>query len=559
MDMVMQRWRGSFALKLIVVLALVALGDLVFFQNRWFEAGFGVFGLGMVLALAIAQPATLRDWRARIALAAAALFSVAIIFDASLLAFVLMVLALPMALLLPRTQGFDDGWRWFQRLFVHGLISLVGPMIDLSRHAKVRRTRKPGSRGVGDILPILVLPVFGTLVFVWLFAIANPVIAEWLNSLAAPDMNGETIVRVILWFVFAGAALWLLRPRAVLKLFGTFDGSGDVAMPGVTPASVLLSLIAFNTLFLLQNGMDAAWLWGLAPLPEDMTLANYAHRGAYPLVVTALLTALFVLVALRPGSTTAANPAIRALVIAWVVQNIFLVFNAALRTWSYVEAYSLTILRISALLWMGLVAVGLVLVLWRMLAGKSSAWLINTNLAAAGLLLSVVCFIDLGAVAANWNVRHGREIDGGGAVTDLCYLNELGDSALLPLLELEQRGIGGRFDARVRNVRSIVYHRARQAAESGIWDIRRLRRLEQAKALLGDAASLDVDRYSVTCDGAALPKEPPPSAYVPQSAEEAVESAAGAGMQSPVAASGEPVVEAQRPLVQPTLTEGRER
>ena len=38
--------------------------------------------------------------------------------------------------------------------------------------------------------------------------------------------------------------------------------------------------------------MDAAWLWGLAPLPEGLTLASYAHRGAYPLVVTALLAVL---------------------------------------------------------------------------------------------------------------------------------------------------------------------------------------------------------------------------------------------------------------------------
>ncbi|RYZ26154.1 MAG: hypothetical protein EOP49_43750, partial [Sphingobacteriales bacterium] len=31
--------------------------------------------------------------------------------------------------------------------------------------------------------------------------------------------------------------------------------------------------------------------------------------------------------------------------------------------------------------------------------GKSAGWLINTNLTAAGLLLSACCFVDLGAVA----------------------------------------------------------------------------------------------------------------------------------------------------------------
>ena len=37
-----------------------------------------------------------------------------------------------------------------------------------------------------------------------------------------------------------------------------------------------------------------------------MTYAAYAHRGAYPLIVTALIAAGFVLAALRPGSATSA-------------------------------------------------------------------------------------------------------------------------------------------------------------------------------------------------------------------------------------------------------------
>jgi Domain of unknown function (DUF4173) len=47
-------------------------------------------------------------------------------------------------------------------------------------------------------------------------------------------------------------------------------------------------LLAFNALFALQNGMDIAWLWGIVPLPEGITLAQYAHRGA--LAITDTLT-----------------------------------------------------------------------------------------------------------------------------------------------------------------------------------------------------------------------------------------------------------------------------
>jgi hypothetical protein len=61
------------------------------------------------------------------------------------------------------------------------------------------------------------------------------------------------------------------------------------------------SLILFNALFALQSALDLVYLWGGATLPDGMTYADYAHRGAYPLIATALLAASFALIAMRPG------------------------------------------------------------------------------------------------------------------------------------------------------------------------------------------------------------------------------------------------------------------
>jgi hypothetical protein len=210
----------------------------------------------------------------------------------------------------------------------------------------------------------------------------------------------------------------------------------------VSPASIALSLAAFNLLFALQNGLDLVFLWSGAPLPSDLTLAAYAHRGAYPLIATALLAALFVLVTLRPGTPTGESPLVRRLVYVWIAQNVVLVASTMLRTFDYIDAYSLTRLRIAALVWMALVAVGLVLICVRLWRRKSGPWLINANLAAALLALTACSVIDLGAVAARWNVRHAREVGGAGVRLDLCYLNDLGPAALLPLVELESRPIG---------------------------------------------------------------------------------------------------------------------
>jgi hypothetical protein len=485
MQITIQRLRGGFALKGLTALAAIGLGDWLFWQGGNYAGALGLFGLALVAALLLARPAVRQDWRALIAAGFAALYAAAMVWDPSLLAFVLFWTAIGLATLLPGTARFGDGWTWFQRLTVHACKALFGPLIDLFRLSRARSKRPASRLGLRRKLPVLVLPLAGSAVIVALFAAANPVIERWLTSITPPELDGETVLRALLWGLLFVLAWSVLRPRLLRRTFGTFDGSGDLAIPGVTAASVTLSLIVFNTLFLIQNAMDAAFLWGFAELPEGMTLAEYAHRGAYPLIVTALLAALFVLVALRPGSATARMPLARALVAVWIVQNLVLVASSALRTWDYVEAYSLTVLRISALLWMALVAVGLVLVLWRMLRERSAGWLINSNLAAAGVLLSAVCFVDLGAVAARWNVSHAREIDGSGAGLDLDYLDALGDSALLALIELEQRGLPGTLGECVQARRRWKLMSMREKLEHGGWSLLLASRIDTAARLLG--------------------------------------------------------------------------
>ena len=501
MRVLTKRWQGSLALKVALALAVVALGDFVFWQQGQWAGVQGIFGLGLVAALALARPAVRRDSRALLALALAALYAFAQMWDPSVLAFVLFWVAIGLATLLPGTAQFDDGWRWFQRLFVHGFKSLVGPLIDLTILTRVRRKRPPAPWGLRRLLPVVVVPVVGSAVFVGLFAQANPVIEELLDKLSLPEFDFSLIPRLILLGLFALMAWGVLRARPPRRLLGLLDSTGDVMLPGISLASVTLSLIAFNTLFAAQNLMDLAYLSGLAELPTGITLAGYAHRGAYPLVVTALLAALFVLVTMRPGSSTAASRLVRGLVTAWIGQNLLLVASAALRTWDYVEAYSLTVLRLSALLWMALVAVGLVLVLWRMLAGRSASWLINANLASAGLLLTGVCFVDLGEVSANWNVRHAKEIDGDGAGLDLCYLDHLGGSALPALVELDQRhlpGSIGRLTADLREgwTKSLAYQR-----DQGSWSLLLDQRLAAAQHIppstVDPVAGLDCENYDL--------------------------------------------------------------
>ncbi|MDO3434973.1 DUF4173 domain-containing protein [Rhizobium sp. CBN3] len=294
--------------------------------------------------------------------------------------------------------------------------------------------------GVQQSIALWIMPLVLAAVFVSLFAAANPLIEIALRSIDFGILlQFLDPWRIGFWLMTAIVVWAMLRPR--LKRRGARSQAGRTFM--IVPsrnaplghASLLRSLVLFNAVFAVQTLLDLVYLWGGADLPDHMSHAEYAHRGAYPLIATALLAAGFVLVAMRRGGPGDYSPLIRGLVHAWIAQNVLLCLSSMLRLGLYVEAYSLTELRVAAGLWMGLVAIGLVLILLRILLNRSNQWLIAANLASLVTVLYISAFIDFTAFIARFNVYHSQEITQEGPPLDLAYLSSLGPS-VIPALDL---------------------------------------------------------------------------------------------------------------------------
>ncbi|WP_085861312.1 DUF4173 domain-containing protein [Rhizobium sp. TAL182] len=291
-------------------------------------------------------------------------------------------------------------------------------------------------RGIG----LWIMPVVLAAVFVSLFAAADPLIEIALRSIDfGVLLQFLDPWRIGFWLMTAIVVWAMLRPRLKRRAARSQAGRTFMIVPArnapLGHASLLRSLALFNAVFAVQTLLDLVYLWGGADLPDHMSHAEYAHRGAYPLIATALLAAGFVLVAMRRGGPGDYSPLIRGLVHAWIAQNVLLCLSSMLRLGLYVEAYSLTELRVAAGLWMGLVAIGLVLILLRILLNRSNQWLIAANLASLVTVLYISAFIDFPAFIARFNVIHSQEINQEGLPLDLAYLSSLGPS-VIPALDL---------------------------------------------------------------------------------------------------------------------------
>ncbi len=322
---------------------------------------------------------------------------------------------------------FISGWRWWFR--------------DCNRIRKWsrRNLKRQNSEGF-DKFPQWLVPLGLGGLFLFLFYHANPIYAQLLDRMSARfPIFSLNWARWLFWVCIASWTWALLKFRM-----------GRAAKTRVSPKAPRFwldaqttshSLLLFNVIFGLHTALDFTYLWAGYELPAGITYAAFAHRGAYLLVATAILAGLFILWMEpdQPATVTgkrapSRTTLIRSLLMVWVAQNILLTFSAVQRLSLYVSVYGLTRLRLAAVVWIGLVAVGLLLILWRYLNRKSKNWLVIANLVSLTAVLYTCCFMNFEATIARYNLQHVAA--GPQNNLDHYYLMDLGPKALPPLLAL---------------------------------------------------------------------------------------------------------------------------
>lgn len=332
-----------------------------------------------------------------------------------------------------------DAWLWGDRWLRFIFSGWRQILLDAQETLKDKSVVPPGWKATAKTAitfgPVALL----ALIFIGLFAAANPLIASWLETFGQwvreiiDAIQVPRFSRLMIWLVVATLCWTLLRYRPMgrfLKIPAMNDTVLRVEAFFLNARTIVTGLAVFNLIFGLQNLLDIGYLWGGAELPEGMTYAEYAQRGAYPLVATALLAAAFMLVTFRPAADAGHSRLARGLVYLWIAQNIFLTASAGWRLNLYVEVYSLTKLRVAAAVWMLLVALGLVWICVRILAKRSNLWLVNVNVLTLFAVLYACAFINFSGFISWYNCRHCYEVTGRGSNLDLNYLRSLGPEAI---------------------------------------------------------------------------------------------------------------------------------
>lgn len=393
---------GKGSIKLAVLVLLIALGDAFVWQVIP-GLSLAVFCAALVLAgLALAWPGLSRQ-RASIALGMLLLSILPLVELVQPLSVILAACGVTATLVFIAGLNPESLLRAGFRLWPLGVAQTVGDAGEAI--GVIQAGTGPGQ--LRKLAMAWLLPLGVGFLFLMLLSAANPVLDQWLwrvTFLPMRDLNAERFffwlfLIPLCWTALSLSPLSKHLPQPLLSIPRKIGPRREGLL---NPASVTRALVVFNLVFAVQTLLDIVYLYGGAELPYHVTYAEYAHRGAYPLLVTALLAGAFTLGARRWIGDA---PLLRAGLMLFVAQNLALTVGSAVRLDMYVDAYGLTRLRVSAAVWMGLVALGLLLTLWSIWQDRGNRWLLLRCGALGVATLWGMCFVNVDWLIANHNLR----------------------------------------------------------------------------------------------------------------------------------------------------------
>jgi len=352
-----------------------------------------------------------------------------------------------------------------------GFLQIISSPINLIRRLLNFKIGNLSFKQILKPIKYLIIPMFIIMLFGIIYSIANPVFADYAETLVTNignfvsniftflfgDLSFARFMHIILGILFTAGILLafknnglqtaeiklnenLIRKRKsrLLPIF-SFEGRnifvGDKVKSNMALKTKnitgVISFLALNLMLLFLNWIDLSTLWLNYVINE--VGKNYSaelHEGTNALIVS-LFMAMAVIIYFFNGNLNffSRNKTIKLLAFLWIAQNAFLVCSVMLRDYNYIAMHGLTYKRIGVVIFLILCSFGLVTVYIKVAKQKTFFYLCKINSLTWYSLLLVCGLVNWDVFIVNYNIEHRKTIALG-----LDHLLEMSDKTL-PLLD----------------------------------------------------------------------------------------------------------------------------
>ena len=326
-------------------------------------------------------------------------------------------------------------------------------IVELSELLKIKKQLP----ALWKALRIALIPIGLLFIFTTIFRFANPIFNELFLNL---DLLFDRFLLWIEQYLSVGHIVFLCFTTAIMtgilyrgkfhrllhkeslhpdqinrrikrKRFSFEDKIRMTALKDEYKIGFLL-LVTLNFLLLIVNITEVLWLKKEYSLSSAASMSQNLHDGTNLLIISILLSIAVMIVLFRGNlNFYSKNKWLIRGAVAWIVQNILLGLNVAMRNWYYISQYGLTYKRIGIYFFLAVVVTGLIL-LYLKIRDKRSVWfLLRTNSWNLYFFLILLSLINWDYLIIRYNLRPAAP------TVDVQYLMEMRRRNLKQLVEVE--------------------------------------------------------------------------------------------------------------------------
>ena len=329
------------------------------------------------------------------------------------------VLLLPFVTIANCMTGLLDGFGFLRKM-------------KFFRNEKVRHILL----GVLIAIPLLIV-VFA------LLTSADMIFSSWTETaLDAIFFSSNPYLACLLTIVIYAVAYGIMAAASRIMASGKQAGQMQKKKAGNALTAITVTLL-LTLVYLLFCGIQLYFLFGGGNirLPEGFTYAEYARQGFFQLLAVTFLNILILMFCRKPAGKSVV---LRVVLTVFSACTYIMIASAAMRMLLYVDAYSLSFLRILVLWFLGLntlLVTGIILAIYR-----AKFPLFRYFVAVTAICYIVLAYANVDYIIASYNTKSQEKLE----KIDIDYLTTLSSDAapvLLPawneIINAEKDGMPG--------------------------------------------------------------------------------------------------------------------
>ncbi len=303
--------------------------------------------------------------------------------------------------------------------WINGLYSSIAGYFhrnfnDIEKDKKVVLKRKIDYL---HLIKIIGIPLVTLVIFISLYKNGNPLFSDLISKIDFSFINMQ-------WLLVTTLGYYLLnnisKPVRVdpatthdLNTLNSLEKRGEIEIEQLKKENQLgfILIALLNVLILLFLITDITYLVSTTDLRASV-FSNQVHNGINTLIASIIIAIIIILYFFRGNlNFYKNNKNLKTVAYIWIILNIILVINIAIKDYQYIYYFGFTYKRIGVLVYLLLTIIGLFTTTIKVKQIKNFWYLFRVNTLTAFTILIITSTINWDNYITYYNLNHAKSMD----------------------------------------------------------------------------------------------------------------------------------------------------